>query len=118
MFEVEKWFSFEAGHVLPKHKGKCKNPHGHSYKIKISVRSENVSEQGMVIDFCDITTIVQPMINTYFDHAWLNDSLGLKQCTAENIAQWIYAYVKPQLSGLYKVTVYETDSSCASYFQK
>ena len=117
MFEVEKIFSFEAGHELPDHGGKCAYPHGHSYVVHVCVRAETLSEEGMVVDFSDISSVVQPMIETYFDHKWLNDSLNMKNTTAENIAHWIYSYVKPKLRGLYKVRVYETARCCASYYE-
>lgn len=62
-----KDFKFEASHVLPKHPGKCSFLHGHSWKLSVSVRGEVNPETGMVIDFGDITKIVQPLIDD-LDH--------------------------------------------------
>ena len=70
MFELQKTFSFEAGHSLALHKGKCRTPHGHSYLLKIIVRSDSLHNSGssknMVVDFNDISDVVKPVIEEYF----------------------------------------------------
>lgn len=120
MFEIEKLFRFEAGHTLVHHDGKCSSPHGHSYVVRIVLRSADLIEEGpkqaMVRDFQDVQSSVKPMIEKYFDHKWLNDSLQLDSPTSEQIAKWIYDYLKPTVPKLYKVVVSETESSSASYF--
>lgn len=119
MFEIEKDFSFEAGHVVQAHTGKCSSPHGHSYRLTVIVRSENLQtigpSRGMVCDFQDISSAVKPMIEEYFDHKWLNETLHTDSPTAEEIAKWIFDYLEPKLPGLYKVTVGETATARASY---
>lgn len=119
MFELEKTFTFEAGHVLSKHDGKCCRPHGHSYVLTVKVRSDRLIADGpkknMVIDFGDIVKIVDPMIETYLDHHWLNDSLNNDSTTVEFIAKWIYDYLKPKLPQLYAVCLHETTSSKITY---
>lgn len=120
MFELEKTFSFEAGHQLKDHNGQCARPHGHSYRVTIAVRGEKVvvegSSRGMVVDFQAIGAVVRPMLEKYFDHQWLNETLMTTAPTAEYMAQWIFEYVQPKLQGLYRVTVYETATSSASYW--
>jgi 6-pyruvoyltetrahydropterin/6-carboxytetrahydropterin synthase len=70
----------------------------------------------MVMDFQEISSIVKPMIEKYFDHQWINETLDTESPTAERIAQWIYEYLKAQIPQLYKVSVSETESCTASYF--
>jgi len=71
---ITKKFSFETGHALYGYDGKCKNVHGHSYKLFVTVigkpimDTENV-KYGMVIDFTDLKTIVKSEIEDVFDHA-------------------------------------------------
>ncbi|MBO3096913.1 6-pyruvoyl trahydropterin synthase family protein [Gelidibacter pelagius] len=71
---ITKQFSFETGHALYGYDGKCKNVHGHSYKLSVTVigtpirNSENV-KFGMVIDFSDLKKIVKDEIVDVFDHA-------------------------------------------------
>ena len=119
MFELEKTFHFEAGHVLVHHKGKCSMPHGHSYILTIQVRSNSLEKSGpktnMVMDFDDISSQVKPMIFEYLDHKWLNDSLQSDSPTAEFIAKWIYDHLEAKIPGLYAVSLNETASSKVVY---
>jgi 6-pyruvoyltetrahydropterin/6-carboxytetrahydropterin synthase len=68
--EICKEFKFEASHVLPHHKGKCANLHGHSWKLTVYVRGPVDSESGMVVDYADIKSSIQPIIDE-LDHAHL-----------------------------------------------
>lgn len=71
---ITKQFSFETGHALYGYDGKCRNVHGHSYKLSVTViggpitDTENV-KFGMVIDFSDLKKIVKEEIVNVFDHA-------------------------------------------------
>lgn len=119
MFELKKSFHFEAGHQLVHHDGQCAHPHGHSYTLTIHVRSAGLIEEGpkknMVIDFSTISEIVKPMIKTYFDHRWLNDTLETDSPSVEFMARWIYRYLKPKLQNLAAVTLNETATSQVTY---
>lgn len=121
MYEIEKTYTFEAGHILKYHDGKCAFPHGHSYTLQIVMRSPTLITTGpkmnMVIDFADINTIVKPMIEQYFDHRWLNDTLKTETPTVEFMTKWIYDFIKPNFPKLYSVTLYETATSKATYFE-
>jgi len=71
---ITKQFSFEAGHALYGYDGKCKNVHGHSYHLDVTVIGTPISNQshvkyGMVIDFSDLKKIVKEEIVDVFDHA-------------------------------------------------
>ena len=71
---VTKSFGFETGHALYGHDGLCKNLHGHSYKLFVTVigtpiNEANHAKNGMVIDFKDLKTIVKSEIVDVFDHA-------------------------------------------------
>ena len=71
---ITKLFSFETGHALYGYDGKCKNVHGHSYKLSVTVIGRPISDtthikQGMVIDFGDLKKIVKAEIVDIFDHA-------------------------------------------------
>jgi len=67
--KIAKEFDWEMGHRLPFHKGKCKNLHGHSYKMIVEVEGD-LDENGMVLDFYDLKQIVAPAIEK-LDHAYL-----------------------------------------------
>jgi len=71
---ITKLFSFETGHALYGYDGKCKNVHGHSYKLSVTVFGRPISDNtnvkfGMVIDFTDLKKIVKEEIVEVFDHA-------------------------------------------------
>lgn len=71
---ITKQFSFETGHALYGYDGKCRNVHGHSYKLSVTVigipiADSNNVKYGMVIDFSDLKKIVKTEIVDVFDHA-------------------------------------------------
>jgi 6-pyruvoyltetrahydropterin/6-carboxytetrahydropterin synthase len=74
MIRITKQFNFETGHALYGYDGKCKNVHGHSYKLSVTVIGIPISDTnnvkyGMVIDFKDLKDIVESEIVDVFDHA-------------------------------------------------
>lgn len=71
---ITKQFTFETGHALYGYDGKCKNVHGHSYKLSVTVLGTPITDSnnvkyGMVIDFGDLKAIVKEEIVDQFDHA-------------------------------------------------
>lgn len=71
---ITKRFSFETGHALYGYDGKCRNVHGHSYKLSVTVIGNPITNAnnvkfGMVIDFTDLKKIVKEEIVNVFDHA-------------------------------------------------
>jgi len=71
---ITKQFSFETGHALYGYDGKCRNVHGHSYKLSVTVIGNPIADSshvkfGMVIDFSDLKKIVKEEIVDVFDHA-------------------------------------------------
>ena len=71
---ITKKFTFEAGHALYGYDGKCKNVHGHSYKLYVTVLGVPIADKdnvkyGMVIDFSDLKSIVKKEVIESFDHS-------------------------------------------------
>lgn len=71
---VTKEFKFETGHALYGYDGLCKNVHGHSYKLSVTVIGHPIQDQshvkyGMVMDFSDLKKIVNTLVVKPFDHA-------------------------------------------------
>ncbi len=108
---IAKLFEFDAAHKLPNHSGKCKNLHGHTYKLEISV-SGKINEKGMVIDFHDLDKIVRENVLDILDHSYLNDTIP--NPTAENIVLWIWKKLENKIA-LNKIKLWETQDSCAVY---
>lgn len=89
--EICKKFTFEASHVLPNHKGKCSNLHGHSWKLTVYMRGPVDSETGMVVDYGDIKSSIQPIIDD-LDHAhlgaWSTDRVTILGSNTKQVA-WL-----------------------------
>ena len=130
--KIAKEFTWEMGHRLSFHKGKCKNLHGHSYKCMIELTGDP-DANGMVLDYFDMKTIIEPIIDN-FDHAFMvyeNDFEVIEaleklnsrkvvvdfETTAENICLYILKQIKeselPMNVKSVKVRVMETDNSYA-----
>lgn len=115
---LSKTFRFEAAHHLPGHRGKCARPHGHSYKLEVTLRGPiqvlpGQSEHGMVMDFEDLSHVVRNSILEQLDHRDLNEVTGM-QTTAENLVHWMWdALIAAGLSAslLYRLRLWETESS-------
>jgi len=117
---IYKEISFEAAHKLPHHDGKCARLHGHSWKARIYVSSNALitegTKQGMVMDYGDIKTYVQPLLDKYLDHYYLNESLDMENPTSEAIARWLFNELdKMGMPNLYAVEIQETCTSGARY---
>ncbi|MGL5872693.1 MAG: 6-carboxytetrahydropterin synthase QueD [Xenococcaceae cyanobacterium] len=125
---VEEWliykeFRFEAAHRLPYHNGKCQRLHGHSWIGRIYVKGEelikNGSQQGMLMDFGEIEKYVQPLVENFLDHHYLNETTGLESPTSEAIARWVFEKLEKEgLKGLHSVEIRETCTSGAKYIRQ
>ena len=107
---LRKEYSFEAAHFIYNHPGKCRNLHGHSYKLFVLVEGTPDPATGMIIDFDDLSKVVTEKVLSRLDHRFLNDLIPLS--TAENIAQWVWEQLHGALPGLCQVEVYETADNC------
>ena len=105
---VTRSFSFEAAHQLEWHAGACKNLHGHSYRLEVTVIGE-LDDNGIVIDFGDLRDIVQRDVIDRFDHTYLNDLLP--NPTAELIAADIWSRLIQAHLPLDRIVLWETENS-------
>lgn len=142
---ITKLFSFETGHALYGYDGKCKNVHGHSYKLSVTVIGTPISDQnnvkfGMVIDFGDLKKIVKEEIVDVFDHATVfnkntphielanelksrghNVILADYQPTSEMMVIDFAEKIKkrlPQHISLHALKLQETETSFAEWYAK
>lgn len=133
MFSVTKEVYFCYGHRLMSHAGKCRHIHGHSVKAAITVTAPRLNDQGMVCDFSDIQRVAGEFIDAILDHNFLlhrDDPLCvlLAQCgerfleldehpTAEALARIIHEHLVKKGFPVQNVTLWETASASASYFE-
>ncbi|MCP1251157.1 6-carboxytetrahydropterin synthase QueD [Elizabethkingia sp. S0634] len=143
MIRITKIFTFETAHVLYNYDGKCKNMHGHSYKLFVTVKGKTVNDldnpkNGMVVDFGDIKKIVNEEVVDIWDHAVLinanspHKELGNElegrghkviycgfQPTCENMLYEIAAKVQAKLPSeisLAYLKLHETENSYGEWF--
>ena len=118
-FTIRKRFTFEAAHMLPHHQGKCARMHGHSWVGWVELAGDEVQQQGpssgMLVDFGDIATQLEPMVEQHLDHYVLNESLDMESPTSEAVAQWVYRYLRAGGMPLTAVTIEETCTSVCTY---
>lgn len=102
-------FRFEAAHRLPHvpvgHK--CARLHGHSFRVELVCEGEVDPVAGWLVDYGVIKEAFAPLLDQ-LDHRYLNEVPGLENPTAENIARWIWAGLKPSLPVLAQINVHET----------
>ena len=121
MFEVEIILSFSAAHRLREYNGKCERLHGHNYKVHVACRSQDLGHVGMVIDFVELKKATRDVLER-LDHRFLNDVSPFDKVepSAENIAKWLSDEIAANLgdrsSLLHSVSVWESDTSRATYF--
>ena len=113
--KIRKDFTFDAAHNLIKYHGKCERLHGHTYKLAVILEG-SIAQDGedMIIDFCEISSIVKAKIISRLDHCYINDLIS--QPTAENIAIWIWHELDHDLERencrLFEIRLWETATSC------
>ena len=140
---ITKHFDFETAHALPGYDGKCKNIHGHSYQLYVTVIGAPINDNtnpknGMVMDFGDLKKIVKEEIVTIFDHAIVLNINSEHAKLAKKIADYSHRMVLvnyqptselmlqdfskriqkrlPKEVTLHSLKLYETNNSYAEWF--
>jgi 6-pyruvoyltetrahydropterin/6-carboxytetrahydropterin synthase len=125
MFEVSVEDTFASGHALRGYRGKCENPHGHNYKVQITLQGQSLDNIGLLFDFKDLKVAMNDIIDR-LDHKFINDIAPFTDLnpSAENMAKYFYEEINVLLedktSGRVKVKevkMWETDTTVATYFE-
>ena len=125
MFEVTVEDTFAAGHYLRNYKGKCENPHGHNYKVQVTLAGAELDAAGLLLDFKLLKHVLRPVIER-IDHFMLNDlePFTVLNPSAENLAKYFYDQTNEHLADLTQgrvrvkdATIWETDTTKATYYE-
>jgi 6-pyruvoyltetrahydropterin/6-carboxytetrahydropterin synthase len=103
---VTRSFTFEAAHQLPWHPGKCRDLHGHGYRLEVAVEGP-IGPQGIVVDFADVAEVVEREVIARYDHVYLNDLMD--NPTAELLAHDICKRLDTVGLSVVRVRLWETD---------
>ena len=146
---IRRYVETDTGHRVPNHKSKCKHLHGHRYRFEAEIEGDvvnvaGVSDEGMVMDFSDISAVLMEHVHDVIDHAFVvfeGDQEGRAACqamgeghrtvvvpfipTAENLAKWAFEAVQPHIQSRYgnrlnlvAMHCRETQKSIATWRQK
>lgn len=118
MFEIMVEKHFAAAHHLLNYKGKCENPHGHNYVVQIFAQTNQLDKANVSFDFSVLKKYLKEVVND-LDHRDLNEfpDFAGESPSAEYIARYAYQRIKPNIPQLTKVTVFETPTQSATYFE-
>lgn len=113
---IYKQFVFDAAHYLPHvpEGHKCRQVHGHTYHLTVSVTGQLQDHEGWIMDFTDLKAAIKPVVDQ-LDHTLLNNIAGLENPTAELLARWIWIKIVAQLPGLKRIELQETPTSGVIY---
>lgn len=132
MFFLQVEDSFDSAHFLEKYEGKCRNIHGHRWKVVIEVKGDKLNDQGFIMDFGEIKMHLKELVSLY-DHAllierrsmdkekleWLKQEHHVIELdfipTAENLSQYFYQKLKEKIININSVTVFETPNNLVKY---
>jgi len=123
---ISKEIEFDAGHRVSTHGSKCKNPHGHRYKVRVTCKGTIIDnpervDHGMLIDFGSLKTIMNEKIHDVLDHGFIvwEEDFAMRESllvgfrdyglnwnviffetmpTAENIAVWCWNQIKDDIA--------------------
>jgi len=123
MFRIAKDFTFAAGHFIVGHPGECARPHGHNYRVRVTLAARELDEIGMVLDFAELKRVVGEILAP-FDHRMLNEvePFTMVATTAERLAEHVWGEARSHVEALAgerveveRVEVWENETSMASF---
>lgn len=110
---------FSAAHRINGYQGQCGKLHGHTWKVRVQVKTGRINEIGISIDFKELRLLTESVLEK-LDHQLINEVAPFDQInpTAENLAKYIYETVAPTLPAtleMNEVIVWESDNYAVSY---
>jgi 6-pyruvoyltetrahydropterin/6-carboxytetrahydropterin synthase len=122
MYEIKIVTSFSAAHRLENFYGKCEALHGHNWKVEVFLVGEKLDEAGLLQDFGAVKARTRELLEEV-DHKYLNELPAFSQQnpSSENLARYLFQRLVAVLNRdgvkVSRVSVWESDTSCASYYQ-
>jgi len=122
MYEIKIVTSFSAAHRLENFYGKCESLHGHNWKVEVFLVGEKLDEAGLLQDFSAVKARTRELLEE-IDHKYLNELPAFSQQnpSSENLARYLFQRLAAVLDRdgvkVSRVSVWESDASCASYYQ-
>jgi 6-pyruvoyltetrahydropterin/6-carboxytetrahydropterin synthase len=121
MYELKIITQFAAAHRLENFYGKCEALHGHNWRVEVFLRGDRLDQAGLLMDFGAIKARTRELLEE-IDHKYLNELPAFRDQnpSSENLARYLYERLAAALNRdsvlVSRVNVWESDTSCASYF--
>ena len=122
MYEITTEAQFSAAHRLLNYKGPCENLHGHNWKVEVFLVGNTLDRTGLLMDFGVVKARTNEVLEE-LDHKYLNELAAFqgRNPSSENLACYLYERLGAVLNcdgvKIHRVNVWESDTSCASYYQ-
>ena len=122
MYEVKIVTQFAAAHRLENFNGKCESLHGHNWKVEVFLAGKDLDGAGLLMDFGAVKARTKEVLEE-IDHKYLNELAAFqdRNPSSENLASYLYGRLGAILNRdgvkVRRVNVWESDTSCASYYQ-
>jgi len=119
MYEVSAKVDFSAAHHLLEYEGgKCEQQHGHNWTVEVTVKGELLDKSNILVDFKALKKDLREILSE-LDHKDMNEikSFEGESPSSEFLANYIYYKMKEKYVELYKVSIWETNESCAVYYE-
>ena len=122
MYEVKIVTQFAAAHRLENFNGKCESLHGHNWKVEVFLAGPTLDGTGLLLDFGVVKARTKEVL-AEIDHKYLNELAAFqdRNPSSENLACYLYERLGAIFNGngikIHRVNVWESDTSCASYYQ-
>lgn len=118
MYEIKTQAFFAAAHHLLNYDGECENQHGHNWKVEVYAKGTELDKSNLLIDFKVLKKELNSVLNL-LDHKDINtlDDFQNVSPSSEILSKYIYEKLKSKIPCISKVSVWETEKACASYYE-
>jgi len=122
MYELKVITQFSAAHRLENFYGKCEALHGHNWKVEVFLEGERLDGAGLLMDFGVVKARTREVLEE-IDHKYLNELAAFQEQnpSSENLARYLFQRLSDTLNRdgikVRRVNVWESDNSCAAYYQ-
>ena len=119
MFELKAQMDFAAAHHLLNYEGECENQHGHNWLVEAFVKGNSLDKSNILVDYKVLKREMKSVLDL-LDHKDINELPYFEgeSPSSEMISKFIYEKLKEKISIVSKVSVWETPTSCASYYEE
>ncbi|MBR1776044.1 6-carboxytetrahydropterin synthase QueD [bacterium] len=119
MFELKVQMYFSAAHHLLNYDGACENQHGHNWLVEAYVCGTKLNKSNILVDYKIIKKHLKEVLD-YLDHSDINELPEFKGISpsSEILSKYIYEEMKKRIPETCKISVWETSTSCASYWEE